>query len=117
MHPQLMRGSGGPCSSIGRVPVVQPAALDSPARTPPLLCRLLQELGVDTPDPACFCPRMIKAGYQFLFKRVDLGAAGISCTEYCAKYPAQCAAGAKKTGSCKAPKTNMCSLVPSAPQL
>lgn len=97
--------------------MVQPAALDSPARTPPLLCRLLQELGVDTPDPACFCPRMIKAGYQFLFKRVDLGAAGISCTEYCAKYPAQCAAGAKKTGSCKAPKTNMCSLVPSAPQL
>ena len=43
----------------------------------------LQELGAPTQNPACFCPRALAAGFNFLIKRADLRAPGISCTQYC----------------------------------
>lgn len=42
-----------------------------------------QEVGARVMDAACFCPRARARGINAIIKRVDLGAAGISCAEFC----------------------------------
>lgn len=63
----------------------------------------------ETPlDPGCFCGRAAATGYAFLLKRLSLGNAGISCTEYCKKFACSAAA------SCRSVANN-CGKVPAAP--
>ncbi|KAI7842468.1 hypothetical protein COHA_003822 [Chlorella ohadii] len=72
------------------------------------------DLGATTQRPACFCPRLAAAGLNGLFKRSDLGPAGISCTEFCKR---NVCGSATATGSCAAAKGNICSVLPATPLL
>ena len=51
-------------------------------------------------SPGCFCANANAAGYDFLLKRLDLGAAGISCTKYCSSNTCTAAA---TCGACSRP--------------
>ncbi len=64
-----------------------------------------------TQDPGCVCAKANAAGYQFAFKRVALGPAGISCTRYCQTNA--CTA----RPSCAAAVDDVCAALPAAPAL
>ncbi|PRW51171.1 endo alpha-1,4 polygalactosaminidase [Chlorella sorokiniana] len=72
------------------------------------------DLGATTQKPACFCPRLAAGGLNGLFKRSDLKAAGISCTEFCKRNTC---GSSTVTSSCASAKGNICSLLPSTPLL
>jgi hypothetical protein len=54
---------------------------------------------------------MMKKGFNFLYKAVNLTAQGIDCARYCAANKQKCAQGAAVTGSCKSRTNNLCSVV------
>lgn len=75
-------------------------------------CDATAKFEIDTLDPACFCAKAKSDTFNFLFKRVDLDASGISCTQYCKR--ATCVA----RPSCVSPRPGrMCSLLPRVPAL
>ena len=51
----------------------------------PCACRRPRpaQLGATTQDPGCYCAKALAAGWFFMAKQHELGAAGISCAAYC----------------------------------
>ncbi len=62
-------------------------------------------LHLHTQDPGCFCPALIKAGFNPLLKTTSVNGMRTTCREYCARHRCPGRAGRK---NCNAPKANMC---------